>query len=233
MPVKLSVVIPIYNSQKIVEDSVRQVINVLGPLGIDYEVLLRDDGSPDKSKETIEDIANSEPKVRSFSNEGNKGLGYTLRELFKGASGEFIVYTDCDLPFGPEVIPELLKEIDGHDIVVASRYKGGTAKVLLVRKVTSRLYYALCRVLFNIKVLDIGSGTVILRSELLNNIKLTANGFDHHIEFFVRSVSAGAVIKEVPFPTRDIGVGSFNIIKHGFRIVFNTLKLWFDLKVRT
>ena len=97
---KLSLVIPVYNAEKIIISSVRSLIETLAPLSLPYEILLRDDKSTDGSVEVLKSLPGMDPRVRCFFNPANQGLGATLRELFRDARGEIVIYCDVDLPFG-------------------------------------------------------------------------------------------------------------------------------------
>jgi len=229
MAPSLSIVIPIYNAEDIVEHSVRTLVETLDQQDLNYEILLRDDGSTDAAREILEKISRRYAQVKCFFNRSNVGLGFTLRELFRETQGEHIIYCDCDLPFGREIIPPLLDGLKSYDIVVASRYRGMQNDVKLMRKLASRLYFLLCKLLFHVPVEDIGSGSVAVKRKALDRLDLRANGFDIHIEFYAKAARDGLIIKEIPVRTSGAGRGSFRILKHGPHIVFKTIGLWIEL----
>ena len=201
----------------------------LSNLSVDYEILFRDDGSHDESRKALEQVASTYGRVKCFYNERNRGLGFTLRKLFSDAQGKVIIYLDCDLPFGVDVLPLMLDGIQRYDMVVASRYLNIKNKILWRRKIASRLYYILCKILFNMPVCDIGSGSVAMKKGVVNSLCLRTEGFDIHAEIFAKALRANFSIKEIPAVCRDKGLGSFRILKHGPKIVIDTLKLWFRL----
>ncbi|MBU0468160.1 MAG: glycosyltransferase family 2 protein [Candidatus Omnitrophica bacterium] len=225
---EVSIVIPIYNSKNLVEKAIRSIVRYMESLCVDYEILLRDDGSTDGSCEILKMLSQGFEKVRYFENGTNRGLGFTLKRLFEDAKGDNVVYCDCDLPFGEKVIKVLLKELQNSDIIVASRYMGKKNQVGLIRKTTSRAYYFLCRLLFKIRVSDIGSGSVAFRKNVLDEINLAGEGFVFHIEIFKKALEKGFSIKEIPFEARGWQRGSFGIIKHGMPTFIDTLKLKFN-----
>ena len=228
MPIDTSVIIPIYNTAEMIRNSVDQIIDIMGPLRTDYEILLRDDGSTDRSREALKQAAARYPEVKYSYNPSNKGLGFTLRKLLKDAQGKKIVYCDCDLPFGVDVIPALLKRLEINDIAVASRYRGASNRAPFARKVCSRIYYFLCRLLFNIPVADIGSGSVAMRRRVLDGIDLKTNGFDIHAEFYLKVSKEGFRIEEMPAESNRPKQGSFHIWAHGPDTLVKTFKLYFE-----
>ncbi|OGW96696.1 MAG: hypothetical protein A2Z81_01715 [Omnitrophica WOR_2 bacterium GWA2_45_18] len=227
---KLSLVIPVYNAEKIIISSVRSLIETLAPLSLPYEILLRDDKSTDGSVEVLKSLPGMDPRVRCFFNPANQGLGATLRELFRDARGEIVIYCDVDLPFGAKIIPGLLAEVTSSDIVTASRYRGEKNRVTWSRKAASRLYYGFCKFLWDIRVVDIGSGTVAIQKRALDQLSLRAKGFDIHAELYVKAAREGLTIKEIAAVSTDEGKGSFRVLKHGPRVAFETIRLWFAMR---
>jgi len=230
MTCDISIVIPLYNTAAIMENNVRALLTYLETSKRSYEILLRDDGSQDNTKAILKRFSHLYPVITCFFNLTNEGLGSTLRKLFDAAKGQYIVYLDCDLPFGVEVLARLLEEVTRYDIVVASRYHTKNS-VQPLRRLLSRLYYLICRLLFDVPVKDIGSGTVVLRNNALRRLKLTACGFDIHIEMFVQAERQQLRIQEVPANFSPTQGGSFSILRHGPAVVQDTWN--FYQKVRS
>ena len=176
----VSVVIPIYNARTMVEEAVRRLSRVLTAKQWDYEILLRDDGSSNDVRSVFRKIEAGCPRVKCSYNLSNQGLGATLRALFEMAQGRHVIYCDCDLPFGEDIVTGLMEHLHNYDIVVASRYKGGLNPACGLRLIISRLYYFFCRLLFNMPVVDIGSGSLAIRRSALQKLDLKARGFAIH-----------------------------------------------------
>lgn len=231
---KISAVIPVYNSSKILYDSYKNIKKQLSKVTRDYEILFRNDGSRDESEEVLKKIAGKDKRVRIFSNPGNKGLGFTLRNLFKDAKGNLVIYFDADayLCFNLDMLPKFLKIIqDGADVVIASRYEKPGRNIPFYRVYPSRIYYAINKILFNINIEDVGSGFVVFKKKALDKIKLASDGFDIHIEIFSKIKRAGFKIKEVPVTYKHWYGGSFDVLKHGPKTLFRTLKVWYNLTI--
>ena len=222
-----SLVIPIYNAQEIIPGSYEIVSRYLDTAGYEYEIIFEDDASIDSSKAVLEAISRDNSRVKVFSHYPNRGLGYTLRQLFGRARGSVIIYLDIDLPFGIACLKPLLKEAASVDVVLASRYFSRENQIPFLRKISSRLYYLFCRALFNIRVRDIGSGLVVFKRRALEGINLETLGFDIHIEIFTRLKERGFQVKEVSFPYKHNSHSTFSILWHGPRIVIDTLRFWF------
>ncbi|OGX24037.1 MAG: hypothetical protein A2787_09620 [Omnitrophica WOR_2 bacterium RIFCSPHIGHO2_01_FULL_48_9] len=224
----ISIVIPVYNSKNTIERSAAELKKALPLLGRESEILFCDDGSPDESRAVLEKLSGQSPDIRCFYNDKNYGLGFTLRKLFQAAQGRYIIYCDCDLPFGTEVLAGLAEEIQKYDVVVVSRYLGGKNQIPALRRGLSRCYYFLCKILFKISVHDIGSGTVAFKKSALAVLDLKADGFTIHIEWLKQAREKHLSVREIAAATREFIPGSFNIIKHGPRAVWDTIKLCFQ-----
>lgn len=228
---KLSIAIPIYNAENILLNSYRKLKNLLEETGKDYEILFRNDASKDNSLCILKQIAQKDNKVRIFSHNPNIGLGYTLRKLFKSAQGEIIIYLDIDLSFDMSVFHSFLSQMKDTDVILASRYAGLPKEIPMKREFLSRLYHLLSRMLFNISVKDIGSGFVIFRKKVLDQIKLTSRCFGIHIDLFVQIQKAGFKIKEIPVKyIHNYMVGTFRVLKHGPKALSETFKVWWNIR---
>lgn len=227
---KVSIVIPIYNAENILLHSYRKIKNLLEETGKDYEILFRNDASKDNSVSILKEIAQKDNKVRIFSHKPNRGLGYTLRKLFKSAQGEIVIYLDVDLSFDMSVLSSFLSQMKDTDVILASRYAGLSREVPMKREFSSRLYYFFCKLLFNIQVKDIGSGFVIFRKRVLDQIMLTTRCFGIHIDLFAQIQKAGFKIKEIPVKyIHNNIVGTFRVLKHGPKALSETLRVWWNI----
>jgi len=223
--VKISAVIPVYNSGSILNESYKHVTQALSRITDDYEIIFRNDGSVDNSQQVIERIARGDRHVRVFSND-NRGLGYVLRRMFKDARGGLVIYMDADayMTFGLKQLPKLIKRTKDTDVVIASRYKCGG--IPLHRYLPSRTYKIINTVLFGIGIDDIGSGLVVFKKPALDRVRLYSNGFEIHIEMYTKLRKAGFSIIEVPTDYVHWDEGSFKMLKHGPRTLMMTLKYW-------
>lgn len=221
----ISIVIPIYNSEHAILNTIRHIKNVMTKNAHDYEIILGDDASTDQSKKIMMEAAIVDSSVKCIYQDENKGLGAILKRLFEQAQGKIIIYSDCDLPFGEEVFSHLIKHLNEADVVIASRYLKHPNHVSFTRKLFSRLYFLIAWILFNIPVKDIGSGAVAFRREVLDEIDLSLNGFGFHIEFLLQAQKNGFHIRELSHESYYRKNGSFKIFHHGWQVIKETMQL--------
>ena len=122
MSVKLSIVSPVYKSQDLIGQLVDRITETVEKITINYEIILVDDSSPDKSWEKIIEICSKNKKVIGIELSRNFGQHYAITAGLDKASGEWIIVMDCDLQDVPEEIYNLYEETKkGYDIVLARR----------------------------------------------------------------------------------------------------------------
>ena len=135
----LSVVIPVYKSEKHIIELNERLIIVLEKISEAYEIIYVNDDSPDGSWELIEQISNKNKKVKGLSFSRNFGQHYAITAGLEYAQYDNIVVMDCDLQDPPEEIFKLIKyRLDGYDIVLARREDRGDGSL---KKLSSRIYY--------------------------------------------------------------------------------------------
>lgn len=120
--IKISVVSPVYRGEKMVSELVRRNEEVLNGMGVDYEIILVNDASPDESWREIVNECKKNPKVKGLNLSRNFGQHYAITAGLTYATGDWIVVMDCDLQDRPEEIPNLYaKAQEGYDSVLAQR----------------------------------------------------------------------------------------------------------------
>lgn len=137
--VKISVVSPVYRGEKMVSDLVRRNVDALDGMGVDYEIILVNDASPDDSWQAIEAECKKNPKVKGLNLSRNFGQHYAITAGLSFAIGEWVVVMDCDLQDRPEEIPNLYaKAQEGYDSVLAQRVQRSHG---WIKKMGSRCFY--------------------------------------------------------------------------------------------
>lgn len=137
--IKISVVSPVYRGEKMVSELVLRNVEALTGMGVDYEIILVNDASPDNSWQAIEAECQNNPKVKGLNLSRNFGQHYAITAGLKYASGDWIVVMDCDLQDRPEEIPNLYaKAHEGYDSVLAQRVQRSHGRF---KKLGSKCFY--------------------------------------------------------------------------------------------
>jgi len=196
MPEKpqVSIFFPAYNEEGNIECAVRSAVDVLSDLCSDYEVLVVDDASTDRTGEIVDSLASQNPKIRVVHHPENRKLGGAMRTGFAEASKELIFYVDGDNPVDLKDLGRALELMDGADVVIGYRLNRDEP---LKRAIYSRTYNILIRLLFGLKVRDVNFSFKLFRRKVLETITLkTASSF-LDAELLVASKRAGFRIREM------------------------------------
>ncbi|MFN4285601.1 MAG: glycosyltransferase family 2 protein [Lacibacter sp.] len=135
-----SIVSPVYRAEAIVPELVRRIRVAVETVTQDYEIILVEDGSPDKSWEAIAAECNKDARVMGISLSRNFGQHYAITAGLDQARGQWVVVMDCDLQDRPEEISALFEKAkEGYDIVMAQRKDRQDG---FLKKISSKLFYS-------------------------------------------------------------------------------------------
>lgn len=169
----VSIIIPVYNEEKGVLETIEQIQAVLKKENICGEIIAVDDSSTDCSREILIKIE----EIRVLVHEENMGYGASLKTGIRNANYENILIIDADGSYPSEHIPELLKEVENYDMVVGARI-GEKVKIPLVRKPAKWMINQLANYLSGYKIPDLNSGLRVMKKELLEKYnKYLPDGF--------------------------------------------------------
>jgi glycosyltransferase involved in cell wall biosynthesis len=173
---KLSVVIPVYNEHKWIEEIVRQVRAV----PIEKQIILVDDCSTDGTRQILERWRSSEPDLTIAFHDINQGKGAALRTGFQHATGQIVIVQDADLEYDPSQYLELVQPIvDGRaDVVYGSRFIGETHRVLYFwHSCANKFLTFLSNMFTNLNLTDMEVCYKLFRREVIQGIVLKSNRF--------------------------------------------------------
>jgi dolichol-phosphate mannosyltransferase len=120
---KLSIISPVYKAEKIIDELVKRIIQTVAQITDDYEIILVEDSSPDKSWNKIKAQCLLNKKIKGIKLSRNFGQHYAISAGIDSCKGDFAIVIDCDLQDDPKYISELVKESNnGFDIVYTSKF---------------------------------------------------------------------------------------------------------------
>lgn len=166
----ISVVIPAFNEETTIEEVVKDVILSLKKLKLDYEIVLVNDGSTDITGQIIDKLAHSK-KIQAVHHKENKGFTGAMKTAFAAARKHFVFLAPADGQFDFSQISKFTKTIDKFDAALGYRIKNEEP---FYRKLNSKLFHILCRILFGIKFREI-STVSLWRRTVLRSISTTSD----------------------------------------------------------
>ncbi len=191
----LSVVLPAYNEEANVASAVERVSTVTQQLGMDYEIILVNDGSADRTGEIARELVERIPNFRLVEHYPNRGYGGSLKAGFVAATKDLITFVPADNQFEFGEITRLLEYTDEADIVCGYRAE---RQDTLVRRFNALGWNTLVRLLFGYLCRDIDCGFKLFRREILEHVTLVSDGAMVDTEFLAGARARGFRIAEVP-----------------------------------
>lgn len=191
----LSVVLPAYNEEENVESAVEQVSAAAQQLGMDYEIILVNDGSADRTGEIARELMQRIPNFRLVEHYPNRGYGGSLKAGFAAAAKDLITFVPADKQFVFGEIDRLLEGLSEADIVSGYRVN---RQDTFIRKLNGFGWNTLVRLLFGYLCRDIDCGFKLFRREVLEHVTLVSDGAMIDTEFLAGARARGFRIAEVP-----------------------------------
>ena len=190
----ISVIFPAYNEEDNIEVCVLTAYCILKELVRDFEIIIVNDGSTDRTQKICLELGNKLGNIRVLSKEKNEGYGYALRDGFSAARFDLVFFSDSDRQFDIINLKDLLKWIDEHDIVIGFRKKRQDS---WRRKFLSGGYGALARIIFRIDAKDIDCAFKLFRKRVFDTIKIESQYYFVNTEILAKARLCGFSIKEI------------------------------------
>ena len=193
----ISVVFPLFNEEDYVLRAYEAAVDALGPITNDYEIILVNDASTDRTSEIVELLRAKDSRVKALHNPVNRRLGGTLRAGYAAATKELVLYTDADLPFDLHEVRKAVRLLEVQKADVVSAYRFDRTSEGFLRTVYSFFYNSLVRALFGLAIKDVNFSFKLFKRELLEKFTLKSDGSFIDVEFLCRARKAGAHIIQI------------------------------------
>jgi glycosyltransferase involved in cell wall biosynthesis len=223
---RFSIVVPFHNEEGNLPALYLRLTRVLEELGDDYELVLVDDGSSDRTQQLLEDICALDPRVTGLRLRRNFGQTAALAAGFDRAQGEIVIAMDGDLQHQPEDIPRFVAKLaEGYDIVSGWRQERQDG---FQRTFPSKIANRLLARASGVPIHDFGTTFKAYRREILERIPIY--GQMHRFIPALASIE-GATIAEVPIQDvpRASGQSHYGLART-FRVLFDILTIRFLLR---
>ncbi len=224
---KLSIVIPAYNEEESIAETIEQIEEAFSKVSIDHEIFIVNDNSKDNTIQVLEALAQKYPSVKYETNLGPNGFGYAVRFGLERFSGDCVAIMMADLSDSPyDLIRYYTKMVEGnYDCVFGSRFiKGG--KVIdypWVKKIINRIANFIIRMVMRIKYNDTTNAFKLYKREVIDGVKpILSPHFNLTIELPLKAVIRGYSYTVIPnsWTNRKYGVSKLKIKEMGSRYFF-------------
>ena len=203
LPDFISIIIPGYNEEKRIARSLKALSAFCEEHFENYEIIFVDDGSADQTREIVENLAT--PFLRAIHLESNQGKGFAVKTGILQARGAYRFFTDADLPYDLNAFPEAIRIFHATqcDVVTGARdlpQSSDQSSQTLVRKLTSKCFSALVRVLLKVDIKDTQCGFKAFTAETAEKLFSLSRirGYAFDVELFALARTSDLKICKVP-----------------------------------
>jgi glycosyltransferase involved in cell wall biosynthesis len=199
--VELSFVIPAYNEEDFIEDTLGAIDATIKGKNLPYEIVVVNDGSSDSTLQKARKYAGRNGHVKVVSYTENAGKGYAVKTGFMEASGNIVIFADGDMEIDLGAVSKYIDALKLGDIVIASKKHGDShVDVPVSRRVLSEFFNALVRILTGVPLKDTQSGLKAMKKSAFVEIfpRLAVKRYAFDVELLAVANLCGLKIVEMP-----------------------------------
>jgi dolichol-phosphate mannosyltransferase len=227
--IELSFVVPAYNEQDYIEDTLTSLEAIIKNRPLPYEIVVVDDGSHDKTLARASGYAKRNGHVKVVSYSKNSGKGHAMKTGFMQTSGNVVFFADSDMEIDLNQISEYLKALEKGDIVIASkRHPDSRVEVPLSRRFLSYGFNGLVRLLTGVPLDDTQSGLKAMKKTAFIDIipRLAVKRYAFDVELLAVAHLYGLKVVEMPvrikmdasFSARQVGKMFVDLLGIAYRL---------------
>lgn len=209
-PVRLSVIVPVYNEAPLIGEVIERVRRAPLPAGVTREIVVVDDGSTDGTWSRLQPFSR-EPDVRVYWSAINGGKGTAIRAGIDAATGDVILIQDADLEYDPDDHAKMIEPIvsGGAAVVYGSRFRGSIDGMHAANRIANLVLRVMVNVLYGAHVTDEATAYKAFRADVLRGMRFEARRFEWCPEVTAKVLRSGYRITEVPvrYRARSIAQG--------------------------
>ena len=233
-PLSLSVVIPAHNEEGSIEQTVRAIAERLSTEGIEYEILVVDDGSRDATGDIVARLAEQDAGIRGLRNEGPNGFGFAVRCGLQAFTGDAVAIVMADLSDSPDDLVAYHRMLEaGYDCAFGSRFVRGSvvSDYPRFKLAMNRLVNAGIRLLFGHGYNDTTNAFKAYRRSVIETVQpLVAPHFNLTVELPLKAIVRvhSYAIVPISWTNRQSGESKLRLQEMGSRYLFIVLMVFFE-----
>ena len=226
MKPSISIIIPALDEEKNLAPTIELVIKAIGQRFYDYELLIFDDKSEDRTGEILDRMAKKNSRIRAFHNKKNMNVGYNFRTGIKHATKRYVMLLTAPDSMSMETVENFMAKIGSADIIVS--YLVNKKARALYRRIVSYLATITLNLLFGMRM-EYFFGMQAYKTDLVRKVRITTNSFGIFPEILIRLVKRGYSYKEIPVASKKIANDSTTAfrIKNMLGVTAVILRLFF------
>ena len=227
MSKKISIIIPAYNEEKRIKNTLNSLYNIFRN---DVKILVVSNGSSDKTIDILKEEKKKNSNLEFLDFPKKLGKGGAILEGLKVVGTEYIGFIDADDAFDLNYIKKVLNEFNEYDCIIASKWKERNFFQVdepFLRKILSRSWNVLVRIFLGLNYRDTQAGAKFFKKEVIGKIgfNFISKGFAFDIELLKKFKKNNFIIKEIYVPSKFIGGSTFSL-KYCPGMLKDLIKIW-------
>ena len=233
----LSILMPAYNEASAIADNVCETVETMQSLGMDFEIVVIDDGSMDGTDAAASNALRAWPDhVRVVRCRRNEGKGNALTCGASYSRGDYVAFLDADMDLHPEQLASFFETMNerGADAVIGSKFHPASKlDYPLERRVYSFFYYLFVRALFGLPVRDTQTGIKLFKRSVLEKVlpRILVKRFAFDLELLANVHHFGYRIVEAPVTVNFQRVGSRLRLAAVWNVFLDTLAIFYRMRI--
>jgi dolichyl-phosphate beta-glucosyltransferase len=224
------VVIPAFNEETRIGDSLKKVTTFLDGRDIPFEILVVDDGSTDATESVVKHFADSDRRVKLITNDRNRGKGYSVRRGVQASKGDVVLFSDADLSTPIEEYDRLLPHLKTHDLVIASRSLAGSNVIVhqaFYREMMGRIFNIIVQVMLVRGIIDTQCGFKLMTRRAASDIfaRTRIDSFSFDVEMILVAKKHGFAVIDVPVQWKDSRGSKVHPIRDSAHMLLDLLRI--------
>ena len=226
----LSIVIPVYNEEGNLKSAIDSIISAIKDMVADFEIIVVNDGSTDRSLEIAESASKQCHQIRVFSHTKNLGQGTALATGYAQCRKDYVTYVPADGQVNPAELINILKAAEDADIIIT--FRSNRFDYSFFRLINSFVYIALNQILFGLKYRDI-NWVHMYNRRIFEKVKIRSTGVFILGEILAKAKRIGFTIKEIPstYYPRKNGRAKGGRPKSVFTAIKEMFRLWWRMEI--
>ena len=219
--IAISIVIPMFNEEGSIIDTVNDLISCMIKSGLEFEILIIDDNSTDNSDSIVKKLSKENEKIRYLLNENDRGFGNAVKYGLDNFQGDVVVIVMADASDKPEDILKFYKKMisTNSDCVFGNRFcEGGqTVEYPFIKLIINRIFNNFIRIFVLQNYADYTNAFKMYKKEVIENIKpFKSSGFSLTLEIPLKAIKSNYTYEIVPnsWTNRKAGYSKLNILKN-------------------
>jgi dolichyl-phosphate beta-glucosyltransferase len=229
----LSIIIPAYNEEKRLPQTLSKVIDFISQQTYSVEILIINDGSTDNTASLVEDLAKNESQIKLIDNRENRGKAFSVNQGIKLASGEYILFMDADGSTPIDEVQKLIEALDcGFDIAIGSRRVFGANVVhdqSIPRLFLGWIFRHIVSIILPLNIIDTQNGFKLFKNQTAKIIFAMQKSFGwaFDVEILYLAHKLGYKIKEVPIVWNNNDESKVKLLGK-VKMLFEIIKIRFN-----